>query len=144
MSLADLKGARLALWIGDLGDQHVYLLAQRDHFLGQAGPEDSGQALVKRLTVPPAVHIGFPESERAGRQNPAVKLRIMDMDVPRTVSVNLNIRLGEEILHGCLAWPGVLALSAEIKNQRSIGVPRKGRRVSSVSCYMQGCRQTGA
>ena len=126
VSLADVKSARPALLVDDLGDQHVYLLAQRDHFFGQAGPEHFGQALVERLAVPPAVHVGFPQSERARRQNPVVKLRIMDVDVPRTVAVNLNIRLGEEILHGVLHGPVSWRCQPKSKTSARLACPEKG------------------
>jgi hypothetical protein len=75
-------------------------------------PSTNGAAthLIQRIAVPPAVHIGFAETERPGSQDSAKEAPVMHLYVPGASAVDANVREPEKIGHhilgdGHMIWP---------------------------------------
>src|SRR5439155_16834168 len=58
--------------------------------------------LIQRIAVPPAIHIGFPETERPGSKDSAKEAPVVHLNVPAPRAVDANIREGEQIVHHIL------------------------------------------
>src|SRR5262245_55885535 len=54
--------------------------------------------LVERLAVPPPIHVGFAEAEGAPAKDAGKKLSPMNLKVPRSRAVDLNVGLTEMVL----------------------------------------------
>ena len=63
----------------------------------QVGAEHARDRLVEGRRVPPSVHEGFPESDRAAGERALVKARIAHGDVPRSRPVDPDVGMGEQI-----------------------------------------------
>src|SRR5439155_22643829 len=64
-------------------------------------PSTNGTAthLIQRVAVPPAIHIGLPEPERTGSQDPAEEAPVLHVNVRGASSVDPNVREREETRH---------------------------------------------
>ena len=100
MDLCDLPGslARLPVLQPRHGHQKGEVHRQRKAGT-QASADHACEELVEPLAGEPAVHIGFAEAHRALRQHAAVKSLVLNLDVPRVSSVDLDLRERKEIAH---------------------------------------------
>ena len=116
MALGHDARASHALQIEQLLSGHMQ---QRGQVAGTYSVHPSIQGLfdhdVHPLAVPPAVHIGFAQAKRALPQDAPVQILVVDLNIPRTIAVNPNIRLFRQrlqnvfCLHVCLlAWASKL------------------------------------
>jgi hypothetical protein len=58
--------------------------------------------LIQRVAVPPALHVGFPETERSGSKDSAKEALVVHVYVPGARAVDANIREREKIGHHIL------------------------------------------
>ncbi len=56
----------------------------------------------QRVAIPPAIHIGFPETERLGSEDSVKEARVMHLYVPGASAVNANVRARNKIGHHIL------------------------------------------
>ena len=98
MPLADLERAATGLQVADLGFGDPEQRAGSDQAPGDLCPVGPFDHLVDRVAVPPPVHVGLAETERAGGEDPLVEPFVVDAHVPRTVAVDSDVsRLDEPI-----------------------------------------------
>jgi hypothetical protein len=57
----------------------------------EAGTNGAATHLIQRIAVPPAVHIGFAETERPGSQDSAKEAPVMHLYVPGASAVDANV-----------------------------------------------------
>lgn len=60
--------------------------------------KNAAEELVERAAIPPAVHVGFAEAERAEAQEASVEIFVVHSQVPRTSAANPHIRKGQDLL----------------------------------------------
>src|SRR6266550_7122722 len=88
MHPADFSGAPGSLLVRDKrGEQRPDIGKPKFETLLEFGTNGAATHLIQRIAVPPAIHIGFPETERSGSQNPAKETPVMHLYVPRAVAV---------------------------------------------------------
>jgi hypothetical protein len=111
MHLADFSGASESLLIRDKrGEKCPDIGKSKFETLLEPGTNGAATHLIQRVAVPPAVHVGFPETERPGSQDSAKKTAVMDLYVPGATAVDANVREREKIGHhilgsGHMIWP---------------------------------------
>ncbi len=76
----------------------------------EPGTNGAATHLIQRVAVPPAIHIGFPETERPGSQDSAKEALVVHLYVPGARAVDANVRGREKIGHhilgsGHMSWP---------------------------------------
>jgi hypothetical protein len=83
------------------------------------GTNGAATHFIQRIAVPPAIHIGFPETERPRSQDSAKEAPVMHVYVPGARTVDANVREREKIGHhvlgsGHMIWP-IAALILRIR-----------------------------
>ena len=73
-------------------------------FLVEIGSEDSFEKLVEGLAIPEAGDVGFTQAEGTGGQDAAVHSWVVDLEVPRTMAVELDVGQREEALYDILLF----------------------------------------
>ena len=68
----------------------------------ESGTNRAATHLIQRVAVPPAIHVGFTETERPGSQDPAKEAMVVHLYVPKASAVDANIREREKIGHHIL------------------------------------------
>ena len=86
----DLPGPGAGLHVQDPRKPGHHDLVDSGDLILQAGPQHAGEKFIQRIAIPPTVHVGFAEAERALRQNPPVKPGVVDLDVPGPGAVFLD------------------------------------------------------
>src|SRR4029077_10844714 len=78
----------------------------------EPGTNGAATHLIQRVAVPPAIHIGFPETERPGSQDSAKEALVVHLYVPapKAFGVDANVGQREKIGHhilgsGHMIWP---------------------------------------
>ncbi len=61
--------------------------------LPQIGPQNPIDKSIDRCAVPPAIHVGFAQTQRCIPEHPAVKAFIVHLDVPWLVTVECDLGL---------------------------------------------------
>lgn len=75
-----------------MGEQRV----ERLEVLIQVRGEDAGEHAGQVVAVPPAVHVGLAEAERAVRENPCVEPFVVHTQVAGPVAVDPDTRLQQQ------------------------------------------------
>lgn len=95
----DHEGATFALSIGDAGADGVGEQGDaRTKLRLDVLAQQTRQALVQRRAVPPAIHVCLAEAQGAIRQHTGIEAFVVNLDVPRTVTVDTDIRAFQEFL----------------------------------------------
>src|SRR5438034_11412168 len=85
---ADFSGAPESLLVREKrGEQCQDIGKSKCETLFESGTNCAATHLIKRIAVPPAIHIGFADAERPGRQDPAREARVMHPYVPSANAV---------------------------------------------------------
>src|SRR5437867_5487532 len=123
MHPADFSGAWESLLVRDKrGEKCPDIGKSKFETLLEPGTNGAATHLIQRVAVPPAIHVGFPETERPGSQDSAKEARVMHLYVPGASAVDTNVREREEISHhilgsGHMIWPVAGALRLCLKNR---------------------------
>src|SRR5947207_9253351 len=123
MHPADFSGAPGSLLVRDKrGEQRPDIGKPKYETLLEFGTNGAATHLIQRIAVPPAIHIGFPETKRPGSQDSTKEALVMHVYVPGASAVDANIREREEIGHhilgsGHMIWPIAGALRYRLKNR---------------------------
>src|SRR5437867_2748406 len=68
----------------------------------ESGTNSAATHLIQRVAVPPAIHVGLPETERPGSQDSAKEAPVMHLYVPGASAVDANVgereKIGDHIL----------------------------------------------
>src|SRR5437016_4836958 len=100
---ANFSGAPASLLVREKrGEQCPDIGKSKCETLFESGTNGAATHLIKRIAVPPAIHIGFPETERPVSQDPAKEARVMHLYVPWASTVDANVREREQIGHHIL------------------------------------------
>ena len=90
MALADLVSAFAALQIDETAlDRKPCVLDSADALV-QSRVDHAEQVTVEVVRVPPTVHVGFAETERAEREDARIQTRVVNADVARCVAVDAH------------------------------------------------------
>src|ERR1700757_1287983 len=65
----------------------------------ESGVNGAATHLIQRIAVPPAVHVGFSETECPRSQDPIKEMPVMHPNVPRARAVDANVRGREKSLY---------------------------------------------
>ena len=68
----------------------------------KAGPKTPRDHLIKRFAIPPAIHIGFAQPQRAIPRNSQEKIRVMHLHIPGVWPIDLNTRRLKHLLKALL------------------------------------------
>src|SRR6266568_4113841 len=83
MQPADFSGAPASLLVREKrGEQCPDIGKSKCEMLLESAANCAATHLIKRIAVPPAIHIGFAEAERPGSEDPAKEARVMNLYVP--------------------------------------------------------------
>src|SRR5206468_8981372 len=99
MHLADFSGAPGNLLVREKrGEQCPDIGKSKCETLLESGTNGAATHLIQRIAVPPALHIGFAETECPGSQHSAKEAPVMHLDVPapKTFGVDANVREREK------------------------------------------------
>ena len=100
---ADFSGPANGLLIHEKRGEHGPEIGQpKSETLVELGPNGAATHFVKRVAIPPAVHVRFAKTERTRRQDAHKKAGVMHLYVPRSISVDLNVRDREQIAEDML------------------------------------------
>src|SRR5437667_8025174 len=116
MYTADFSGAPGSLLVRDKrGEKGPIIGKSKFETFLEPGTNRAATHVIQRVAVPPAIHVGFSETERPGSQDSAKEALVMHLYVPRPTAVDVNIREREEISHhilgsGHIIWPVAGAL----------------------------------
>src|SRR5206468_3864594 len=103
MHPADLSGVPESLLVRDKrGEKGPNISKSKCETFLESGTNGAAAHLVEPIAVPPAVHVGFPETERPGSQDSAKEPPVMHLYVPRASAVDANVRQREKIGHHIL------------------------------------------
>src|SRR5436309_6830239 len=103
MHPSDFSGASESLLVRDKrGEQCPDIGKSKFETLLEPGTNGAATHLIQRVAVPPAVHVGFSETERPGSQDSAKKSPVMHLYVPRAGAVDANVGQREKIGHHIL------------------------------------------
>src|SRR5438552_19003174 len=114
---ADFSGTPKSLLVCEKrGEQCQDTGKSKCETLLESGTNGAATHLIQRITIPPAIHIGFPETERPGSQDSAKEALVMYLYVPGASAADANVREREKIGHhilgsGHMIWPIAGALS---------------------------------
>src|SRR5437016_6933543 len=98
MHPADFSGAPQCLLIREKrGEQCPEIGKSKCKTLVESGANCPATHVIKRFAVPPAIHVGLPEPERTGSQDPAEEVLIMDLYIPGASAVDANVSELEKI-----------------------------------------------
>src|SRR4029450_10017560 len=91
----------------------------------EPGSNGAATHLVQRFTVPPAVHVGFTETQGPGSEDSAKEAPVMHLYVPSASAVDANVRQREKIGHhilgsGHMIWPVVGAFVPVRRNRAPV------------------------
>src|SRR5437773_6657947 len=104
MHPADFSGAPGSLLVHEnRGEKGPDIGKSKFETLVESGTNRAATHLIQRVAVPPAIHIGFPETERPGSQDSAKEAPVMHLYVPGARAVDANIREREKIGHHILS-----------------------------------------
>src|SRR5438094_10176999 len=123
MHLADFSGAPGNLLVREKrGDECPDIGKSKCETLLESGTNSAATHLIQRIAVPPAIHIGFPETKRPGSQDSAKEAPVMHLYVTGASAVDANIREREEISHhilgsGHMIWPIAGAFRPRLRNR---------------------------
>src|SRR5690606_23493662 len=96
-------GAFAVLQVEQLGAGDADDVEGREDVAVDTGSEDPGDHLVDRVAVPPAVHVGLADADRALLEDAAVEPLVVDPHVPRPVATGHDVgrleQRPEAILH---------------------------------------------
>src|SRR5436190_20519518 len=121
MHPADFSGASESLLVRDKrGEKCPDIGKSKFETLLEPGTNGAATHLIQRVAVPPAIHIGFHETERPGSQDSAKEAPVMHLYVPWASAVDANVCEREKIGHyilgsGHMIWPIVGALRSPPK-----------------------------
>src|SRR5439155_18377531 len=116
MHPADFSGTPGSLLIHEKrGEQRPDIGKSKCETLIEPGTNGAATHLIERIAVPPAIHIGFSETERPGSQDSAKEAPVMHLYVPWASAVDANVGQREKIGHhilgsGHMSWPIALIL----------------------------------
>src|SRR5439155_9994300 len=95
MYAADFSGAPRSLLVREKrGEQGPDIGKSKCETLIEPGTNGAATHLIQCIAVPPAIHVGFPETEPPGSQDSAEEALVMYLYVPGAVAVDGNIREG--------------------------------------------------
>ena len=98
MRFADFACATQCLAIEDeRGGDREEIAETKCEPLVQTGADRATKHLVERFAIPPAIHVGLAEAERALREDPSEKTRVMHLNVPRAGAVDLDVSRAKKI-----------------------------------------------
>src|SRR6266516_4610461 len=100
---ADFSGAPRSLLVREKrGEQCPDIGKSKCKTLLESGTNGAATHLIQRIAVPPAIHIGFPETECPGSEDSAKEAPIMHLYVPGASAIVANVRAREQIGHHIL------------------------------------------
>src|SRR5947199_10029682 len=100
MHPADFSGAPESLLVREnRGEQCPDIGKSKCETLLELGTNGAATHFIQRVAVPPAIHIGFAETESPGSQDSAKEALVMHLYVPGANAVDANVRQREEIGH---------------------------------------------
>src|SRR5205807_716344 len=123
MHAADFSGAPECLLVREnRGEQRPDIGKSKCETLLESGANGAATHLIQRVAVPPAIHVGFPETERPGSQDSAKEALVMHLYVPGASAVDADVREREEIGHhildsGHMICPITGTLRPRLKNR---------------------------
>jgi hypothetical protein len=127
MHPADFSGAPGSLLVEEnRGEKGPNIGKSKFETLLEPGTNGEATHFIQRIAVPPAIHIGFSETERPGSQDSAKEALVMRLYVPWASAVDANIREREEISHhilgsGHMIWPIAGMVRPCLKNRARLG-----------------------
>src|SRR5438046_1241076 len=103
MHPADFSGAPGSLLVREnRGEKGPNIWKSKFETLLESGTNRAATHFIQRVAVPPAIHVGLPETERPGGQDPAKEALVVHLYVPGVRAVDANIREREKIGHHIL------------------------------------------
>ncbi len=96
MRLADLERPPPALQVDEMAERPARHLLRNRQPLVNACAKHARKHFIQPFGIPPAVHVGFAEAERAVRKHARKHARIMNPDVPGPIAIDPDIGLGEQ------------------------------------------------
>jgi hypothetical protein len=100
VDLADPDRALLGLHVDEPSFKRQHHLARGGQPMVDRAANRTGEELIERRDVPPAVHVALTKADRASREDPVPGPLVVDLRVPGVRSVDLDAagreRLGEE------------------------------------------------
>ena len=103
MALADLERLRPAPRFVSRARAIRGRSRQTWKLLCHAGGQETEEERLELLAIPPAVDVALPEAERAVREHATAETFVVDLRVPRRVSVEPETRGREEVLESASA-----------------------------------------
>src|SRR5436309_2493232 len=127
MHAADFSGASGSLLVDEKRSEKCPDIGKFkfETFL-ESGANGAATHLIQGVAVPPAIHVGFPETERPGSKDSAKEAPVMHVYVPGAIAVDANVCGREQIGHhilgsGHMIWPITRALLPRLKNRARYG-----------------------
>ena len=103
MHPADFSGASRSLLVRDKrGEKGPDIGKSKCETLLNSSTNGAATHLIQRIAVPPAIHIGFPETECPGSQDSVKETPVMHLYVPRASAVDADVGQREKIGHHIL------------------------------------------
>ena len=103
MHPADFSGASESLLVRDKrGEKCPDIGKSKFETLLEPGTNGAATHLIQRVAVPPAIHIGFPETECPGSKDSVKETPVMHLYVPRASAVDADVGQREKIGHHIL------------------------------------------
>src|SRR5437867_526329 len=103
MDTANFSGASESLLVHEKrGEKCPDIGKSKFETLLESGANGAATHLIQRIAIPPAVHVGFPETERPGSQDSAKEAPVMHLYVPGASAVDANVGQREKIGHHIL------------------------------------------
>src|SRR5207302_9686667 len=100
MHPADFSGAPESLLVREKrGEQCPDIGKSKCETLFEPSTNGTATHFIQRFAVPPAIHVGLPEPERTGSQDPAKEPPVVHLYVRGASSVDPNVREREETGH---------------------------------------------
>src|SRR6266700_7547479 len=98
MHAADFSGTPGSLLVRDKrGEKCPDIGKSKFETLLEPGTNGAATHLIQGIAVPPAIHVGFPETERPGSKDSAKEAPVMHVYVPGAIAVDANVGQREKI-----------------------------------------------
>lgn len=94
------------------GDGNQGREIQQDAFIDPS-PECPAAHLVQGIAIPPAIHVGLPQTQCAFRENARIESSVVNPEIPWTVSVDRDVRASQNRLKAPLPMGPPCGVSCE-------------------------------
>ena len=103
MHPADFSGASYSLLVREKRTEQCPEIGKsKCETLLNSSTNGAATHLIQRITVPPPIHVGFPETERAGSQDSIKEALVVYLYVPGAGAVDADVRKREKVPYDIL------------------------------------------